>query len=132
MHSTMNLPSTSRKIDQRGMELWPTLRLLELSGLCTVYPLYTAILSFRTSSSLLTSVVLVETHCVIDRGWNILGTGVVGGGSDFDGRGGDSGGNDSGSGSWGTETSGTGLVLFSCSCLVWVLEDTFQGLSFSC
>jgi hypothetical protein len=42
----------------------------------------------------------------------------------------DDGGTDGNAGDWGTGTGGTRLVLFSCSCLVWVLENTFQGLSF--
>jgi hypothetical protein len=65
MHSTMSLPSTSGKIEQRGMELQPTQRSSEPSGSCTVHLLYTARLSSGTSSSLPTSVVLVETCCVV-------------------------------------------------------------------
>jgi hypothetical protein len=45
------------------------------------------------------------------------------------------GGNDRGTdgnmGNWGTGTGGARLVLFSCSRLVWVLENAFQGLFFS-
>jgi hypothetical protein len=70
----------------------------------------------------------------------VLGTRGVGGGSIFDSGGGNvsvgggsnDGGTDGISGGWGTGTSGSRLVFFSCSHLVWVLENTFRGLSFPC
>jgi hypothetical protein len=65
MHSTVSLPSMSGKIEWRGMESFPTQRSSEPSGLCTVLLLYTAGLSLGTSSSLPTSVVPVETRCVV-------------------------------------------------------------------
>jgi hypothetical protein len=65
IHSTVSFPSTSGKIEQRGMESRPTRRLPVLSGSCIVHPLYTAGLSSGTSSSLPTSVVPADTHCVV-------------------------------------------------------------------
>jgi hypothetical protein len=67
-----------------------------------------------------------------------LCTRIAGGSGIFDGGGGnisaggsgDDGGTDSNVGYWGTGTSGARLVLFSCSRLVWVLENAIQGLSF--
>jgi hypothetical protein len=61
MHSTIILPSKSRKIEQRGMESHPTQRSSVLSGLCTMHFLYTTDLLLGTSSSLPTSIVLAET-----------------------------------------------------------------------
>jgi hypothetical protein len=66
----------------------------------------------------------------------VLWTRGVGSGGIFDGSGGDisgggsgdDGGTDGYAGYWGTGTDGTRLVLFSCSHLVWVLENTVQGL----
>jgi hypothetical protein len=43
---------------------------------------------------------------------------------------GDNGGTDGYAGDWGTGTSSARLVLFSCSRLVWVLENAIRGLSF--
>jgi hypothetical protein len=68
----------------------------------------------------------------------VLRTRGVGSGGIFDGSGGnisvggssDDGGTNGNVGDWGTGTGSTRLVLFSCSCLVWVLENAFQGLSF--
>jgi hypothetical protein len=69
---------------------------------------------------------------VLDRGGvMVLRTRGVGGGSIFDGCGGDisgggssdDGGTDGNAGDWGTGTGSARLVLFSCSRLVWVLEN---------
>jgi hypothetical protein len=65
MHSTMSFPSMSRKIERRGMELQPTQRSSVLSGSCIVHLLYTVGLSSGTSSNLLTSIVLADTHHVM-------------------------------------------------------------------
>jgi hypothetical protein len=60
----------------------------------------------------------------------ISGSGIFDSGSgDISGGGsGDDGGTDGYAGNWGTGTGGTRLVLFSCSRLVWVLENTVQGV----
>jgi hypothetical protein len=81
-----------------------------------------------------------EDDCrVLNRGGvTVLQTRGVGGGGIFDSDGGNmfvsgsdnDGGTDSNAGDWGTGTGGARLVLFSYSCLVWVLENAFWGLSF--
>jgi hypothetical protein len=65
IHSTISFPSTSGKIEQRGMEWWPTQRSSVPLGSCIAHPLYTVGLSSGTSSSLPTSVVPADTRRVV-------------------------------------------------------------------